>query len=204
MSKPDAGYTLMEVVVALLLLSLIGLLVTGGMRFGTQAWRRSDQEISAADGALSTQKILRNALVSAVPNLSAGFASFYGRRDRVSFDSPAPPAFASGGIAHFELTLVSYGAGTRLSLTVRSPSNKREAILADSAAPLELSYLDASARIPAWLAVWRNRDRLPDAVRIAGATPVKNADWPPLIVRLAIAQDPNCEFDPVSASCRRL
>src|SRR5262249_87961 len=140
---------------------------------------------------------------NATPNLNAEFTSFEGRRDQVSFDGPAPSAFGAGGIVHFVLALVPSGEGTRLSLSVRSQSNRREAVLLESPAPLELSYLDASARVASWLGLWRNRDRLPDAVRIDGATPAPNSNWPALIVRLPIAEDADCEFDPVSMSCRR-
>lgn len=205
-SRADSGYTLIEVAVALLLLSLIGLTVAGGVRFGTQVWARSDQEITTTNNTAMAQMVLRAAFASATPNLSAGFTSFNGRRDRASFDGPAPPAFGAGGIVHFEVSLLPSSGGTQISLTVSSLSGKatkKEAILADSELPLALSYLDASERIPAWLAVWRNRNRLPDAVRIDGLTPAANGDWPSLLVRLAIAQDATCEFDPVSMLCRR-
>jgi len=207
MRAHEAGYTLIELTVALLLLSFVALLVSGGVQFGTRVWERSEDSIATADAVDNAQTILRSILSSATPNVSDGFASFDGGADRATFDGPAPAAFGSGGLVRFILSLEhDTGGGTTLALSMHSLLDKtrtRDANIAVVPGQLTLSYLDASGRVPQWLAVWRNRDRLPDAVRIEAVADTAAASWPSLVVHLPIAQDATCVFDPVSVSCRR-
>ncbi len=206
MSMRDAGYTLIELVVVLLLLSFVSLLVAGGVQFGTRVWERSAKAVDGSDSTTLAQRTLRTLLSSATPAINDGFASFDGDTQHAAFEVPAPAAFGSGGIVQATLSLDRTADGSSIAITLASPLDKsmtRKAVLASPRAILQLAYLDASGRVPAWLAVWRNRSRLPDAVRIAALSPEAGAAWPTFLVRLPIAQDGSCVFDPVSLSCRR-
>jgi len=198
----QAGYTLIELLVAMLLLGLIGLAIAGGVQFGSRVWERSETDIATTSAVALAQGIVRAAMASALPHQLAGFARFDGERDEIVFYGPAPQALGVGGLARFQLSIRHGEDGDELILHVAADgATPREAILADHLEPLHIDYMDGSERIPTWLAVWRDRDRLPDAVRIKSDEP--SSIWPLLIVRSAIAQDASCQFDPVSASCRK-
>jgi hypothetical protein len=202
----DGGYTLLELLVSLMLLSFICIAVFGGINFGTRVWERSESTIETTDGTEQTQDILRDVFAGGRPQMKDNFSSFAGSARSVEFDGTPPRAFPSGELAHFALSLVTTAKGTRITLKVRSladGANAREVLLGEYDGDLAISYLDASERVPAWLAVWRDRDRLPDAVRIADDRGQDGAGWPAFVARLPIAQDAGCMFDPVSIDCRK-
>lgn len=201
MTRGEAGYTLIELLVAMLLLSFVGLAIAGGLQFGTRVWERTEQGIADTQSIEAAHDILRDALASALPHRAGGFARFDGEPDRIAFDGPAPRALGTGGVAHFELTVAPDSDGNRLVLKVKrfgDDGDGRAAVLAGHVGALHITYLDASGRAPTWLEFWRDRDRLPDAIEIAS----EDAGWPPLIVHPAVMQDASCQFDSVSISCR--
>ncbi len=186
----------------MLLLSIIGLLIAGGMHFGTAVWARTEQGMADIDRINEAQTILREALSSAIPDREGGFVRFDGESDRIAFDGAALFALNGGGPARFEIAAEAGADGTRLVLRATDAHGVlHHAVLADHLGSLRVSYLDASERVGTWLAVWRDRGRLPDAIRIEqqGAAA---AAWPIFVVHPAIAQDAGCQYDPVSTSCR--
>lgn len=205
-SDADAGYTLIELVVSLLLLSFVMLAVTGGVRFGAQVWDRSQRDLMTAVMADRSQDILRGILSHAMPRLQGEYVTFSGEPSRLEFDCVPPRAFDGNGTAHAILSIAQAGSGIRLILRLRSIIDRRAektAVLADDLSGAQFSYLDASGKKPIWLSYWRDRDKLPDAVRIS--TDSRSIpQWPALVIRPIISQDPNCTLDPVSLKCRKI
>lgn len=201
----DAGFTLVELLVVLLLAALIGAAVAAGLQFGTRVWEHSERNIARTQAYDTAQSILRELLASAMPRMKGGFAEFSGRPDSLEFDARPLAAFPRAGLAHVELSLVRDADGMRLVLKAApliDTRNGRVTILADHLNDLEFSYYDASEKAPVWLSFWRDRDRLPDAVRLEAVESARISPWPAFVVRLPIAQDANCIFDPVSMRCR--
>jgi general secretion pathway protein J len=194
------GYTLLELLVAMLLLSIIGVITAGGLQFGTAAWSRTERTIADVHEIDAAQGILRAALGEAVPVRQGAFVAFDGEAARTSFLSPAPQAMLAGGLAQIEIAAQADDGGRLILRATARGGEMREAVLARGLGALQFAYLDASERVPVWLAVWRDRDRLPDAVRIAR----QNTDgaWTTLIVHLRIAQSASCDYDPENTSCR--
>ena len=200
----DAGFTLIELVVSMLLFSLIMLAVTGGVHFGARVWERSQRDLQSADTLDISQGILREILARATPRFQGEYVTFSGDPQAMTFDGVPPLAFTDSGIAHVKLSIVKGANDSHLVLDLQSiakPNLERKAILQGGLEGLRFSYLDSSDTKPTWLSYWRDRDRLPDAIRIA-AENGSPASWPALVVRLIIAQDANCTMDPVSMKCR--
>jgi prepilin-type N-terminal cleavage/methylation domain-containing protein len=197
----EDGYTLIELIVALLLASLVGTAVTGGLQFGTRIWERSDSRIEESRDIATAQTVLRSLLASAIPRRKGGFVTFRGERGSLSFDASTLPALGSHGLVRMDIVLDHDVAESSLKLVATSLIDSRahrSAVLMERLSDARFSYLDASGKLPVWLAAWRDRDRLPDAVRLDSG-----GSWPVLVMRLPIAQDADCAFDPVSTSCRR-
>ena len=206
-SPEEAGYTLIELLVVLLLAGFIGVAVAGGLQFGTRLWESSESEITETQKRDTAQTILRAVLASAAPRLRNGFVSFHGERRMLSFDGPPPRSLMGAGLARMDLSLDRGVGGMRLVLRATSLIDSRisrVATLADHLGGLEFSYCDASEKVPSWLSFWRDRDRLPDAVRIEESRRSGASTWPSFVVHLPIAQDATCQFDPASGECRRL
>lgn len=204
--RPAAGYTVIELLVVLLLVGLIASAIGAGLHMGTRAWEHSERRISDIHADLSAQGILRALLGAAVPRVRGGTVTFEGRPDGLAFDATPPAAFGASGLARVELSIVPGAEGTRLLLKVTSLVDRgrtRAALLDGDIGDLRFAYLDASEKVPTWLAFWRDRERLPDAVRLdAGGRPGRRT-WSGLVVRLPLMQSADCVFDPVSTDCRR-
>lgn len=203
--RDDGGYTLLELLIVLMLAGLVGAAISGGLQFGTSLWESSERKLALSRRNESAQAILRDVLASAIPRKKDNLVTFSGEPDAIAFDGGPPGAFFGAGLARIELTFARGENGTRLVLKATSlidPRRSRTATLADGLASLQFAYLDASGKVPVWLAFWRDRDRLPDAVRIEADSRVAASPWSAFVSILPIAQDPGCRFDPVSTSCR--
>jgi prepilin-type N-terminal cleavage/methylation domain-containing protein len=202
----DSGYTIVELLVVLLLVGIITAGLAGALTFASRLWERSESRIALVNDQSATQEILRTLIASAVPRTSDGRVSLQGEPDRLSFEAPAPAAFETLGLAHIELFTERADDRTRLMVRISSEidlSKHREAILLDQVNDVEFAYLDSSETVSAWLSYWRNRDRMPDAVRLQDAATGAPASWPSVVVRLPIAQGAICAFDAVSRECRK-
>ncbi|GEM_PF-2978007 len=202
----EGGYTLVELLVVLSLAGLIAAAVTGGLQYASLIWNGSERQMSAVRDASVAQQILRATLAAAIPRQKDGFVEFDGAPDRVMFYGEAPPAFYPSGVARVELALTKGGDGTELILSEASsidPRKSARVVLARDLGEVRFDYLDASEKLPVWLAVWRDRDRLPDAVRLERKREGDWRGWPSFVAHLPIAQDAACSFDPISMTCRR-
>jgi prepilin-type N-terminal cleavage/methylation domain-containing protein len=202
--KYDDGYSLIELVVALLLLSMIAMLTQSGLFFGTRVWEKTETRIESGEHLIQAQVVLREVLSQSLPHMKDDFVTFSGRSDRVVFDCVPPQAFEQYGSAHVVISSEpSAPAKRKLILRMQSlakSSTSRELTLGDDFGRLRFTYLDATDRSATWLAAWHDRKSLPAAVRITSDDP---AHWPELTIHLQIMQDPNCFLDPVSMTCRR-
>lgn len=200
--SPEAGYTLIELLVSILLVGFIGVALASGLHFGTRVWEESDTRISSVREITSAQTLMRELLAAALPKERGGFVLFEGDQRQVGFVAPAPSAFPQGGLAKVTFSTSSGSAGSHLIIRVTSLTDKdvtRETVLAHDVGLLKFSYLDASEKVPTWLSLWRDRKRLPDAVRLERQD---EAGWPTLIVHPEISESHPCHFDSISMICR--
>lgn len=203
-ARGDGGYTLVELMVVILLLGFIALGIGGGIHFGSRVWEASEQRIAGDNESEHAQAILRALFASALPRTQAGMVTFDGSRTRIAFDAEALPAMGIAGVARIEIAARTSGGHTQLTLRaapLNDPSKARETLLAHDIGSAEFAFLDSSEAVPAWLASWRDRQRLPDAVRLTASGTGSLAAWNGFVARLPIAQTPGCVFNPESHTC---
>lgn len=201
---PSDGYTLVELVVVMLLLGMIALACESGLRFGTQVWAHTETRTQSEDQIVSSQMMLHELLAHSLPRMKGDYVTFEGEPTVISFDVIPPQAFQAGGTAHARLRIVRSPSGAKLMLdmqSISSPNFKRQATLLDNVGLMRFSYLDASGKSQTWLSYWRDRNRLPDAIRITAEAP---KTWPTLTVRPIIVQSAMCVLDSVDLSCRKI
>ena len=204
-AKGENGFTLIELLVVILLLGFIALGIGGGIHFGTRVWEASEQRIAGDNDLARAQSILRALLASALPRKQAGFVTFEGTASQLTFDTEALPALGIAGLARIDISLVFFNGRKRLRLRVgpvADPAEMRETIMADDVGPVLFSFLDSTEAVPAWLASWRDRQRLPDAVRLAASGFGAPSSWSYFVARLPIAQTAGCAYDPLTYACR--
>lgn len=197
MKQPQRGFTLVELLVVLVLLSLVVLAMASALRTASQTEERVDARLARIDDLRTTNNFLRSVLgqVSAqkrgdaVPMGSSPFF-FTGAPDAMTWVGVMPARYGAGGRYHFRLSLTDAGALTLQylpwvdSLTLPNWAAAQSSVLVTGVTALALQYQDASGEPPAWAPAWSVIDRLPDRVSIAVQTAA--GAWPELVIALRV------------------
>lgn len=213
----EAGFTLLELLIAMTLLGLLMVLLFGGLRFGARVWERSEAHTTDLDDIRIAQTFIRSEIEQAYPLLVLAdplhpHIDFDGAADAVRFLASAPTGIASAGRVHIDLRAVSQDGGTVLMVKARpelswddTPGATHAEVLLTGVRSLSFSYFgsenpDAPAR---WQDIWTNRLHLPRLVRLRVAfEPGDKRIWPELVIAPRIAVDINCLYDPLTKACR--
>ena len=194
----QAGFTIVELLVSLTILTLILAFIPGTLRIGQRVWE-VDRTFERREGLSSFRRHVEQRLAEAMPiyfrsRTGEVRIEFAGEPGRLAFVAPAAAGPAGGGVYHFELTheggsgrpplilrqslyRVPGDAKTRNddpSLAAAATAEQRSRV---GVAGLAFRYFGASEpeRPPQWQSQWIQRDSLPDLVEIslttAGRTP---------------------------------
>lgn len=193
-----SGFTLVEVVVALTLLSLILLGLVGAMRsFGQTSARLEAQTLAVDDlrlvGALLQRTIARASRTTYQdPADQAVRTWFAGGGAALAWLGQLPARHGAGGLSHLRLSVEEQTGGEgrgRLLLQMvpyagaRNPPDwgaLEPRVLLDDVDALRLQYRGYGEA--EWLDVWDDPRVLPRFVRIVVA--VGGRSWPPIVVQL--------------------
>jgi general secretion pathway protein J len=87
---PENGFTLLEILVALLVLGLVAGGLGQGLRSGFQAWDRAAAIAGRSDALDAMDRTLRQLVAQARPSSDAAAAPFVGESDRLAFVTALP------------------------------------------------------------------------------------------------------------------
>lgn len=192
----EAGFTLLELLVAMTVLGVLTGLLASGLSFGTRVWERERTQLDATSELQLVQDVLRRVLAQAIPLSSPAEAgttqepSFVGTESSVDFLGPPPAQSLTGGIYAYRLLSRAEGDGERLVLQWRlrppqgteartrvtnAPAEEQDKLLAEH----EVVLLDALGRVEfaffganeegssaTWRDNWRNATKPPQLVRL--------------------------------------
>jgi len=173
----EAGFTLLELLVAMTLLSLLLVALSGGVHFAGRAWQMQEERIGRQGDINAVQNVLRQMLASG--------QSFEGDSGSLRFVGKLPAALARGGLFDIEL----YRSGDRLLLSWRPhfkglsaslPHN--EAGLLDGVAGLDLAYYIVPK---GWQRVASDKSKPMDLVAVKILLS-NGREWPSLMIAPAI------------------
>ncbi|MEO7392694.1 MAG: prepilin-type N-terminal cleavage/methylation domain-containing protein [Ramlibacter sp.] len=193
-----SGFTLVEILVVMTLMSMVMLALGAAMRTIAQTEERVDQRLLRADEMRVASAFLGSALgrisvrktaLSADINMSP--FQFAGAPSALVWVGVMPARYGAGGRYFFRLAAES-PAG-RPALVIRFAPWSSEAgfpdwnsaqsrILVPDAIGVGLEYADEAAPNLAWLPQWPYPQRLPGRVRVSLRTP--SGDWPFLVIPL--------------------
>ena len=198
----QAGFTLLELLVAISIFALLSVMMYGGLNFGVRAWERVGEADTRQSDVQLVQNLLRRAFAEVQPVEIGGprrrlRLAFEGGRDGVVFVGPMPAYLGPGG--HYLIGLEVEGAGAEKALTLRwevfreerpdlefTDAAEREVLLL-GVRGLRLRYFGAedAALSPQWRPEWRNVETLPRLIRAeVEFDPGDRRLWPELIVAL--------------------
>ena len=193
-----AGFTLLEVLVVMSLLSLVMLGMGSALRTTAQTGERVDHRLLQADelrtatsfiystlGRISVQKFNTPVAVGQSPYF------FVGQPDAMAWIGIMPARYGAGGRYYFKLSLGELDGKRGLVIhflpwTDASPlpdwTQAEGRVLVPGATAFSLQYLDTTTDAPEWSPVWTSPEGPPDRVQLSLQGP--EGPWPSLVVPL--------------------
>jgi prepilin-type N-terminal cleavage/methylation domain-containing protein len=186
--RRDAGFTLIELVVALALSALVATILLHGVRVAVLGVDRQSRQSERLDARQSLDDILRHTLGAAALLPRAAGGEFVGKPDSIEFLGIAEDS--GPGLYRFDLAVDRTRADRALILKRRLAAASGEpriaaSILAANVRDFHLAYFgaDGTTADPAWHDRWEELNILPLMVRVI-LDNEGEASRPPLVVRL--------------------
>jgi general secretion pathway protein J len=192
------GFTLVEVLVVMTLLSVVMLALGASMRTIAQTGERVDIRLRQADEMRTAASFLSGVLgrisprkLEPPPPAGANVYVFAAGPDKVEWIGVMPARYGAGGRHFFKLALEPNGTDRALVLrfqpwaevaTFPDWSNAASRVLATDVQRLTIEYGDDTEGQPSWAVHWPHVDRLPARVRLTIADAA--GEWPFLTVPL--------------------
>jgi general secretion pathway protein J len=209
-----AGFTMMEVLVAMTLLALLMTALSGSIGFVGRSWDRGWEtgERSAAFSRIEStirRMIERSLPVTVVSNKNPRFL-FQGTATGIRVVAHDAPGGSAGGLYVQEIAVT--GTGSQRQLLYRQypfkgnstrPGRVTEAQMLTGDFSVSFSYFGSPrpAAPPIWLESWTSDRTLPELVQVkiqaAGETP-----WPPIIMHPFITAEFECVRSTDAGLCR--
>jgi general secretion pathway protein J len=184
----SAGFTLVELLVAVTLIALLTSLLFGGFRIGTRAARAIGTRIATPADIALVYDFMTGTLTDAEPlpvatrpdaaaNTGSTPIVFDGEPQAMSVVTLPPAYLAIGGFHLLHIGLEPGNAGQRLIVSWTSlprgpvapePTALQPSILIDKVQSIAFAYYGEPApkQEPAWLDRWADRDSLPQLIRL--------------------------------------
>jgi general secretion pathway protein J len=213
----EQGFTLLELLVSLVVLSLLAVILFESLHFGIQGWHSARRHASDVEEVATAQRFLRSRVEAIVPFRSVAIGeavrAVSGGSDELEFTAQAPIT-AGEGEYRYAIRLRRRPLGADVIVRWRRDWTGRfdrvagpewhEEILLDNVENILFEYLVMDeVRGPLWQSTWSKPSGAPALVRVTVRFPRDDSrQWPGLVVHPRIEADPQCEFDPVSQQCR--
>lgn len=198
MRKHQEGFTLLEAMVALVVLGLVLTVAAAAMgTLGTARARVTDIADRAQQLAL-VRDVLRRQVSRALPLTEAGQETYIltATADRLVFPLADAPLPGRGGLALAELVI----DGNRLLYAQTRPGQPRyQTVLAEGDFTFRLSYRGDDPR-QGWVADWTDRQRWPRLVRLEMTA--TGREMPSIIVPVRADTDRGCVLALGEGFCR--
>ena len=203
------GFTLVELLVAITLLGLIAVALSGVVRFGNRAWEAAEENGNRIGRIETVQELLRRQLGQAVipANLDGSMIempTFVGDAGSLRFVALLPPYLGAGGYYVFDIRAFDGEDGRQVQLAwhlyrgadglaaVDGEQAQGRVLLRDID-EMWFSYFGAENPVdePRWMDRWEETDRLPRAVAIYVTFPEGDQRlWPPMVAAPVAAEIP--------------
>lgn len=193
------GFTLLEVLVAITLLSVVAALLAGGLRFGTRVWHQGEDQLQALAGMQSVHGLMRRQLAQAVPLMAPDRLDdqivFEGMPTYLRFVGAAPAQPMVGGYYEITFGLSNDKVTQHLMMAwrlladskdgTRDTVERDQVLLLPDVAEVSFAYFGGNDdEAPHWQESWVDKPMLPHLVRVIVS--FKEGDprlWPDLVVQ---------------------
>jgi prepilin-type N-terminal cleavage/methylation domain-containing protein len=204
---PDAGFTLVELLVASIILGIVVLMMTNGMRFIGRATAKAEARRDAVESTLTGLGLMRVTLGSTVPFFrkvqNKDQLVFQGEEQLLRLVTFEPDYMPGWPLVAYEYAVELQGG--RYVLQVRraalDPAQPDLDLLEEAEPRTLLAFADephfafygrlkGKDKEPAWHASWEGAELLPQAVRLGASGP--EPGWPDFVLPLSINTPAAC------------
>jgi len=218
MKRDQRGFTLVELVVAMVLLATMLLLLYSGLNFAARSWDSGDAGGRRVADRRIGENFLRREISELFPmrfkDVTLRFA-FEGQKNHLAFVSSRPAGLGQGGLSLVALDVRDEGRGSRArNLVMRrampddeqksfAPLDQAEAtVLLAGVSEVSFDYFGAENDFtqPAWNDVWSWPARMPELIRVRVRT--EDGAQPELIVRVNLGEEAGCLENAFQRNCR--
>ncbi len=213
----DAGFTLVELLVSLVIVGVLAAMVLVGAQLGFQTAAQARARGVGNAAIITAQTVLRDRIEALVPNTRFEFtrpiADVRGDAARFSFFAPAAPADRPASLTRYRLARSEEGqlvlfalADTTAGIDPYAPGTAgwTPQVLLTNVERLEIAYFGTLADEPSrdWRSTWIERGNPPELVRIrvtffAG----DRRQWPDLVIRPVPNVNAACTIDAETGQC---
>lgn len=200
----QSGFTLLEVLLGMSLMSVMMLLLFASLRICVQNWNAGEKKIAQVSQAAIVQNFLQGKLHAAIP-LDADFLeepqfSFQGAKEQLQFVASMPASASRLGLQLFNLSLKKSSKadeGSQLLVDIQpffpqgdDEWSEEQVIILSKIQSMRFAYFGAdsdelNASDAVWHDDWEDRKELPRLVSI-DIEMLDGEVWPQLIVALKV------------------
>ncbi|WP_036300651.1 prepilin-type N-terminal cleavage/methylation domain-containing protein [Methylomarinum vadi] len=197
--QSSRGFTLIEVMLAMTLLSIMVVLLFASLRISSESWNAGETKVAQVNEKAVVYQFFKRQLTNVRPlwddfSDSERHFSFQGERDWLQFVSLFPTSAGRKGLQLFEISPKKMEKDViivKLSPFYPTEENREwreeEEVLLEHVAEFRLEYFepadDGGGR---WVDNWRDRDNLPALVKIRIGLEDESY-WPDMIFPLRLA-----------------
>ena len=218
--RAQAGFTLIEIVLAMVLLSVMMLLLYSGLSFALRSWDAGDAHGRRTADRRIGENFLRRELTEVFPmrwkDPMAVKLAFSGEAHRLRFVSTRPVGIAVGGLALVSVEAEGDARKGERNLVMRrampdeaakdfGPLDQAEkaSVVIAGVESVTFSYFGAENDFsePKWMDTWPYPNRVPQMVRVS----VKRDDGtmlPDLVAKVMLGEEAGCLENSFQRLCR--
>lgn len=195
------GFTLLELLVVFMILSLVMTVAFGAIRLGGRSWELGVERANASEEVRVVSDFLRRQFAQMIPiSVGDGEATqtaFAGDQNSIRFIASAPRRTGAVGLIVYTLITEENADGQRLVLSyapfdpgagdIREAESDRHLILADGFTRISFEFFGTQAdnSMPSWYEEWpAGEETLPELVRITLAAVNDANHWPELVLKI--------------------
>jgi len=197
------GFTLLELLVAIMILTLFMTASMGAVRIASRSWEAGHSRANATEAMRAVSDFLRRQFAQMPPlTWSDGDEErlvFSGDEKRLRFVASAPQFARGAGMLIYTLTAESIDGSDALTLgyapfdpgdeEFSEPLHSEIVMLADGLDSISFEYFGAEMEHdrPAWTHRWRkDAERYPALIRLRTREDDSGSGWPDLVFRLRL------------------
>lgn len=219
-ARREDGFTLIELVIAMVLVGTMLLLLYSGLAFALRGWDAGDANGRRTADRRIGANFLRRELSELFPmrwkDPVQVKLAFEGETQRLRFVSSRPAGLTLGGLSLVSLEVEPDAANPRVRhLTMRRSMPDEEAkdftpleradkvILLPGVESVEFAYFGSANDLttPKWWEAWPHVSRVPQLVRLRVKT-AEGTVMPDFVVRIALAEEAGCLENSFARMCR--